>query len=635
VPWRTSPLALVAALAAVYACGYVAGSLLVDRRDDRTSLSWAIIRLIAGLLLTTISFFLSLLCSLPWFVGPAVVLVVAVARRRKSAFALPRPRVSFRWDVAAAIVVGTILLSPIVISAARMAPGDFPPVFYNVDSAYFLEQVQSLTRTHTYPPESLSNLGGRRGYHFATHGMAALISRSSGLAPHQSLFVVILPLLAVGVLAAAIALARAVSPAVPFWISVPLLLISVPSFWYSFWNVIGPMVWAAVSTRSIGALQAIAERYELWGAASNIGQNVGAHFLVLASLAAMVTAPTRGWRLPVFLIGTGILVKTSAGVALVAGFLLLELWRAVATRRFRPSMPAVAVVAVFAATYLLFWTVPPVAQEFATEPFALYHLKRVAAREGLVGLAADLLWLFLPVLIVAAGRARDPERRSLPLLLFGLAPFIVVNLTQSVDVRTEGGGPTDDWLQVLLPVPFVLHAFVLSVASRRWTILGTGIRTAFLLVLALTILPAVYVAWTYSRVLIREPEYGHEFADNRSIAEALAVIPTTGTLIVTNDLRYPAEHFNRDNRQLQIPALFGHQAFAVNFAYEVFPSSQERRALQPLLQADRWSDAIDEAARTYGWTHLLIRKDYMHPASIPLERVFENEFYEVFRFPGT
>ena len=33
------------------------------------------------------------------------------------------------------------------------------------------------------------------------------------------------------------------------------------------------------------------------------------------------------------------------------------------------------------------------------------------------------------------------------------------------------------------------------------------------------------------------------------------------------------------------------------------------------------------------WTHLLIRKDYMHPATIPLDRIFENESYEVYRFP--
>ena len=99
-----------------------------------------------------------------------------------------------------------------------------------------------------------------------------------------------------------------------------------------------------------------------------------------------------------------------------------------------------------------------------------------------------------------------------------------------------------------------------------------------------------------------------------------------------SDLRYPAQRFNRNNRQMQIPALFGHQAFAVNYAYEIFEFSRERRELQTLLQADAWSDDIDRAARKYRWTHLLIRKDYMHPSPIPLEKVFENESYAVYVF---
>ena len=59
----------------------------------------------------------------------------------------------------------------------------------------------------------------------------------------------------------------------------------------------------------------------------------------------------------------------------------------------------------------------------------------------------------------------------------------------------------------------------------------------------------------------------------------------------------------------------------------------ERRELHQLLEQPEWLDAISEATRTYHWTHLLIRKDSVHPASIPLERLFENQFYAVFPFP--
>jgi len=116
------------------------------------------------------------------------------------------------------------------------------------------------------------------------------------------------------------------------------------------------------------------------------------------------------------------------------------------------------------------------------------------------------------------------------------------------------------------------------------------------------------------------------------MAAALGAIPVRGSMIVTNDLRYPAEGFSRDLRQMQIPALFGHQAFAVNYVYESYPFSRSRYDLQKLLQSEQWTSEIDEAARKYGWTHLLIRKDYVHPAPIPLERLFDSELYSVYRF---
>ena len=68
----------------------------------------------------------------------------------------------------------------------------------------------------------------------------------------------------------------------------------------------------------------------------------------------------------------------------------------------------------------------------------------------------------------------------------------------------------------------------------------------------------------------------------------------------------------------------------MNYAYEAV---EERRELQTLLQQPEWSDAVLEAARPRHWTHLVIRKDYVHPAPIPLQQIFENDVYAVFRFP--
>ena len=373
----------------------------------------------------------------------------------------------------------------------------------------------------------------------------------------------------------------------------------------------------------------------MWGVTSNV-QNLAGHFLVLASLAAIANAPSAGWRLPSFLIGSAVIFKSPVGIALAAGFSLAQAFRAAAARSLRPLIPAVAAAAVFGMVYGAFWIVPAIPEELRAEFFPLFYLRYLNGHDGgLPAFVLDIAWLLLPALIVLPAGLKDQQWRSVPFLCFAVAPLIVVNLLHSVDMRNDfgmSGQAEDDWRQLVMPVPLLLRAFVLSVVGQRWARLGTGFRAAFLCVVLLTVLPSLFVAARYTHVLITDPAEGHEFVDNHALAEALAVIPTDGTIIVTNDLRYPAQGFDRENRQMQIPALFGHQAFAVNYFNEAYAFSRERRELQTLLQAEEWTGAIEQAARTYRWTHLIIRNDYMHPDPIPLDRMFDNGLYSVFRF---
>ena len=613
---------------AVYVFGYIVGSLLVERVDEEFGLAWGVIRTVAGLLLTTAGFLLSLVVSLPWFVVPAALVAAAVSIRRRAILSPPHAGRRFDLDGVVAAVLALIIVSPILLTVFSMARGAFPPVFYNIDTAYALEKVHALIAADTYPPDSLSNVGIHRTYHYGTQAMAALISRSSGLLPHHSMFGVVLPLLTAGVLAAAGTAARYLSPALPRSVSVPLLLLSIPTLANPFWGTLGKQLWNTASSSELSLGQMIGE-YGLWGILSNEGPNVGADFVILASLAGIAAAPSWGWTLPTFLIGIAILVKTPTGVALIAGFALMEAWRAAVAKDLRPSPQALMAGGAFIATAVMFFLIS-FESNFQVEAYPLFHVREMVGRGNIPGLALDVVWMLLPVLIVLSAGITDPERRSAPFLWLVIAPLIVVNATRMDNTRPGGGGTGDDWFQMLHTVPFFIHAFTLSLASRRWEQLGRRRRTAFLLILALTIGPVALAAAHYSVLLVRAPESGNDFVDNRSLAEALAVVPTQGTIIVTNDLRYPAGNFTRDYRQMQIPAIFGHQAFAVNYAHEAV---EERRPLQQLLQQPAWSDAILDAALTYKWTHLLVRKDYAHPDPIPLRRIFENESYAVFQFP--
>jgi hypothetical protein len=52
------------------------------------------------------------------------------------------------------------------------------------------------------------------------------------------------------------------------------------------------------------------------------------------------------------------------------------------------------------------------------------------------------------------------------------------------------------------------------------------------------------------------------------------------------------------------------------------------------LQRNEWNDTILAAARTHGWTHFLVHKNYTHADMIPLEQTFSNRDYAVYRFAG-
>ena len=609
----TPVLRLAAACLVVYLGGHVVGSLLLARTERRGEPSRAILRTVAGLLLTTLAYLLSLVLSLPWFTGPCMLVAMAALVGRRSAFTWGPGALAFRRDSVLAGIVALVILSPSWVSYVYMAPGSFPPVFYNVDTAYGLEKVHAIVAADSYPPPSLGNVGVSRTYHYGSYAMAALVSRGSGLPPHQALFVFVLPLLVAGVLASAFAIARFVGPAVPRSVAVPLLLLSVPSLYVPFWERLGPR---------LGAVMADAA---FWGVLSNEGANVGGDFVVLGSIAAIAATPAWGWMLPAFLIGSAVMVKSTTGMGLVAGFGLAEGWRMFTARRPWPSPLAVGAAAVFIATCAAFLLVS-FEGTFRLEATAFYHLLHTWP----AGLAMDLGWLLLPAAIVLASGVADSERRSLPFLLMGLGPLLVVNVSHLNHVLPGGVGTGNDWLQTLRATPLLLHAFVLSVASRRWSRIGRPRRVAFITAAALAIVPVVIAAGGYTYTLITRPSDGYEFVDNRSMAAALATIPTRGSVIVTNDLRYPAGRFARDERQMQIPALFGHQAFAVNYIYEAV---EERRDLQQLLKQLEWGPAIPEAARRHGWTHYLVRKDYPHPSQVPLERLFENEEYVVYAFP--
>ncbi len=287
---------------------------------------------------------------------------------------------------------------------------------------------------------------------------------------------------------------------------------------------------------------------------------------------------------------------------------------------------------VFAVVYSALWMLPQLPVTFRTELHPFWYLDYLQARGRLVWFFVDIAWLLVPGLLLWRSSWPSSERSRVALLILAITPLVIVNATRGLDMR-PGKGYDEDWLQIVLVSPMLMHAVVLLIAEWGWPTVSTVRKSVFVVLAAAAIVPQAVAAAYYSKVLIETPEKGHEFVDNHALGEALRSVPVEGSLLVTNDLRYPAAEFARPNRQMQFPALFGHQAFAINYAYEVYDFSAERMQLQQLLEAPEWTEAIDEAAKRYRWTHFVVHKNYAHPEHIPLMKIYDGKDYAVFRFP--
>ena len=75
--------------------------------------------------------------------------------------------------------------------------------------------------------------------------------------------------------------------------------------------------------------------------------------------------------------------------------------------------------------------------------------------------------------------------------------------------------------------------------------------------------------------------------------------------------------------------MFGHQAYAVNFKYELYPGSLRRLKEQKLLRRREWNDELDKIARKAGWTHVLLTKRVPYVSAVPGEMVYDSPEFVV------
>lgn len=548
--------------------------------------------------------------------------VTAIGLRRRG---LPRGWLGGLRERGPSLALALLFAAPVLLAGARMGVGDWPPVFFNADTGLYLTHVHELLADEGYPPASLFNVGEHFRYHYGTQNTAAVLARLSGAAPHRVLFLVIGPLLVLGCAAAAWRIAeRAARSGVPHAL---VMLIALFFVEYPLGRMAERFLrdldegWGAALGAAVGALGSS----QIFRGGYPLLSRHQALFFTLVTVYVLFFAERRrsAW-LAVFSIGLLPLFKPAyfIGTGALAGLWAL----AVAHRTRALGVLAIPATALALGGALTATNVNPT----ATLVFSWRALAENWSKEltfGAHALLAAVIATRIPRDAVAAAAGERPRWVPWAASLVTLA-LAAVLVTEFIDYRQQRARHWDA-AQMLYPSATFLAAAVILRLTAAWGRLdAAGRRRLASILIGITALPLGYQLASCGFVLLR-PERWHEYADNRPIGRALREIPVAGSVIATNDLRYPANGFRRDGFQMQIPALFGHQAYACNPRYEQFPDALRRIEKQRMLNGGVWGAEHDAAAAAEGWTHVLIHKPAPAVAGIPGRVLHDGPRYRV------
>jgi hypothetical protein len=529
--------------------------------------------------------------------------------------------VSFHWGPAhlASLVIVALYAFPSLYALAWMGAGTSPPVFFNVDAAYYLTQTHALAQADSYPPLSLNAAGVARPYHYAVQLDGALFARLAGVPAHKALFWIVIPLLVVGKIAVVWRIANlAATRGVPHWLSVLCLVFVVEYPAYLLFR-------QGVTVAKILRVENLATGLLMLSALA------GCFLTYLIALLMIDERVVRRALAIICSVGMLPLVKSAYIVPVGLWVGLWSLYALIVQRRTLPFLvAALSCVLAFGLSHI------GVEQGFA---FAsnldlgsrLDFIWRAVVEYGAPVFAAAL------VVFLSRGSRSDvgaPIFRNFAILFLTAATAIL--WLPILVVVTYHGGIHRNIVQWLAPVVWISSVAVVLGLAAGWNTIGV-VRKAWVLGVLAAYLSLPIVAKLHEiKVLIRKPAAWHEFVDNGLITPALAAIPLKGSLIATNDLYYPANNYKRSRRQFQIAALFGHHAYGAGIYgfYDEAPDADERAAKQERLQQPSWTADLSRIACESGWTHVLLSKRLPYVRDVPGTRLYESDAYAVYQLPA-
>jgi hypothetical protein len=609
---------------------YLPARVIFHSATTSPKLSEAVIYLVVGwAMLGTFSLFVSILGLPPEVsvIAPFAISVFGMSKLRSQVFSI----IFQNQKPTIALVIGIFGISVPLLSSVRMGFGDYPAIFFGMDTPYLLTQVHALTQFDEFPPPSLGLFDNNSAgfvYHYGAQSMAAILSRLSGLHPHQALFLFLVPVLLIGMVCLYLNLIRAIYKPIKVPILLGILivvfLVSIPSgLFFELFN----------NWRHGLSFFANPETY-FYTYFEYIPNLFGWFAMILVLFFALSPNDRSLEKLVIATMGLLVIFKAPAFVGIGSGLGLWAMWQFFTKKNVRPlviSLAALVLSLVVYGTLMMPFGANEATQTggLIIEPGFLFNRIHRTHLFKYVPLVVPL------IVVLLIHRKTTSIGASLPILFFWIGPWIFGNIFVWEAIDTDGMRRIGDLKQMLhFAGPIVFPVFFASILGGAWRVFDQRQRWLVFILVGLMASPNLvhkgYHLWKVGTKSI----WTHQYVDNRGIAPALmAISPVGEALSVTNSYTYPTKDEREDN-QYQLPAIFGHRWFGVVFnpTERQHPEANMRYKIQKVFRERKWNPEALLYAKKHGWSHLLIDKEAPYPENIPGGPIFENKRYLVYRF---
>jgi hypothetical protein len=482
--------------------------------------------------------------------------------------------------------------------------------FYNVDTPFFLQFVDSFLKENSYPPQSKVSNISTFNYHYGVMAMAAMISEITNI-DSRFIFLFFLPVL--------LLLANAI-------VSFEIIKNELKSYEESIifigfllFYICGQFYFFSFTTINDFFYKLFKEE-NFWAYYPQLPGLFG-YFLLLFSIflcnniflksfkttAIFILAITPLFKIPYMpIIGLGIGLNVLYTIYIKKNSSLISV----------PIFGGLFMIF----NYLFFSFNFSQSTSFDINLFSYYNKKLILLY---------IVFILLFIIVIYKIPKYFVKNYKFPLyIFFFFVPLFIISLF--IEIKQLNAYqiflhiPKIAWLHLVL---FSLYIYIKNKSKLK--------KHLFIFIAIILIFLPVFASVKYIYNLYIDPSSGHEFVDNTELNKLLISIPLNNTIIAVSDNRYPANNFARPNSQFQISALYGHKCFNCDLTYsKPFLNNndfQNRLLFTQLLSSKYWNSNLFDIIRKEKITHVILSKNIPMPQSVPFKLLSETENYLLYK----